>query len=289
TYTGSAVDRDHYRHSAAHNTITVDGESSSVPAGPFSWRVRSDARVEDWFTGRVVDFFAGSHHGFERLRDPVRHLRRVLFVHHGYWVIHDTLFAAQAHDIVAHFHVAQGGTVIPQTESSAILRVQRGGRRTSVLLTALGDVASVSWDEDWLSPMYGARSRARIARVHAMAGAGRRDLLTVLTPVADGVPVSVTGATCEGGLTISIDRADVRDLLVFRLDGQARAHGTTTSADMTFVRRSQPNGPPDTVALFGASGRLELDVGVFQAQRAAEFQRQGQAWSIAGAGQVDPR
>ncbi|HET9942345.1 MAG TPA: alginate lyase family protein, partial [Terriglobia bacterium] len=37
TYTGSREMRDWFRSSAAHNTLSVDGESSSVPAGPFSW------------------------------------------------------------------------------------------------------------------------------------------------------------------------------------------------------------------------------------------------------------
>ena len=46
TYTESASDRNHFRHSAAHNTVTVDGESASVPDGPFSWTSRADARAE---------------------------------------------------------------------------------------------------------------------------------------------------------------------------------------------------------------------------------------------------
>src|SRR4029434_470606 len=38
TYTGAQEMRDWFRGSTAHNTLTVDRQSSSIPAGPFSWK-----------------------------------------------------------------------------------------------------------------------------------------------------------------------------------------------------------------------------------------------------------
>jgi hypothetical protein len=48
TYTGSAEMRDLFRSSAAHNTLCVDNESSSVPAGPFHWKHVARTTLHAW-------------------------------------------------------------------------------------------------------------------------------------------------------------------------------------------------------------------------------------------------
>ena len=50
TYTGSKELRDWFRSSAAHNTLTVDGESSSVPNGPFSWKTTAQCSLQKWIS-----------------------------------------------------------------------------------------------------------------------------------------------------------------------------------------------------------------------------------------------
>ncbi len=67
-YVGDGKERDLFRSTAMHNTLRVDGESQSEPAGPFAWKQFSRAKTEQWITGENFDLFVGSHDGYGRLR-----------------------------------------------------------------------------------------------------------------------------------------------------------------------------------------------------------------------------
>ncbi|HLJ91999.1 MAG TPA: alginate lyase family protein, partial [Gemmataceae bacterium] len=58
TYTGSASARDWFRSSAAHNVLTIDGESSSAPGGTFSWKAVARAQAVSWRNHNRFDFFS---------------------------------------------------------------------------------------------------------------------------------------------------------------------------------------------------------------------------------------
>ena len=108
TYTGSVEARDYFRSSAAHNTLVIDGESSSVPAGPFSWSHVARAKTRRWTSGEQFDFFDGEHDGYARLRHPAVHARSVLFIKNHYWIVRDRLESAGEHECSLYFHLAPG-------------------------------------------------------------------------------------------------------------------------------------------------------------------------------------
>ena len=64
TYTGIKELRDWFRSSAAHNTITVEGRSSSVSAGPFSWKSIANSERLAWISRDRFDYVAGTHDGY---------------------------------------------------------------------------------------------------------------------------------------------------------------------------------------------------------------------------------
>jgi hypothetical protein len=97
--------RDHFRGTAAHSTVTVDGEGQAVPTGPFRWLRRPAARLRQWRSDENFDFADASHDGYARLKDPVTHRRRVLFVKPRYWVVVDDLLGAAEHTIAVGFQL----------------------------------------------------------------------------------------------------------------------------------------------------------------------------------------
>jgi hypothetical protein len=54
TYTKSPELRDQFRSTAAHNTLTIDGESSSVPATAFAWQHIANVSLEKWITRNAL-------------------------------------------------------------------------------------------------------------------------------------------------------------------------------------------------------------------------------------------
>jgi hypothetical protein len=104
TYTGVAALRDQFRATAAHNTLTVDGEPSSVPASAFRWQHMAQAACRTWLSRARFDLFEGEHDGYTRLDAPAKHLRGVLFIKGDYWIIRDRVETAAAHRYELNFH-----------------------------------------------------------------------------------------------------------------------------------------------------------------------------------------
>jgi hypothetical protein len=289
TYTSSADDRDRFRHSAAHNTVTVDGQSASVPSGPFSWAIRTDAKAERWWSGSRTDYFVGSHPGFERLPDPVLHRRTVLFVRGAYWLVVDTIVARGAHQSVARWHAAIGADVASLSPTSAVVSVPCAHGRTGLFLGVAGDAGPLEWGEDWVSPSYGDRTLAPCVRVVGR-GSGRKNLVTVLAPVRSGEAIDVGDVECDGererGRAVRVNRQDMRDLLILGGSGVTSAGGVAMVGEAALVRRSAVNGDIVSIALFGSAARLTADGLTMTAKGGAEAVRAGAGWTVEGEGAI---
>ena len=71
--------RDYFRGTSAHNTVRIDGRDQSVSGGRFIWLRKARASIERMPTSPHEFDFRGSHDGYARLSDPVRHVRSVRF------------------------------------------------------------------------------------------------------------------------------------------------------------------------------------------------------------------
>jgi hypothetical protein len=168
TYTMDPVIRDRLRSTAAHNTLTVDGRPSSVPAGPFHWRSRTDSHLEGWRRNPRLAVIDASHDGFA----PLRHRRTVVHSLEGGWLLVDELDGAGEHTAHAHWHFAPEWQVRCETNR---LRATDPVGRTAWVLHDAGSLWLVYGDAEsglgWCSPRYGGLVPTWTARVSRTAAA----------------------------------------------------------------------------------------------------------------------
>ncbi len=101
--------RDYFRGTSAHNTVRVDGVDQSVGGGRFMWTRHAAARIDTMPQSPGQFDFRGSHDGYLRLPDPVRHVRSVRFdAAAATLVVRDELAAAKAHKMEQFWHFAPG-------------------------------------------------------------------------------------------------------------------------------------------------------------------------------------
>ena len=106
-YTGDPADRrTHFRSSAAHSTVEVDGVGQAAPAGPFSWRRRPSARLVSWHHDAVLDVAQGEHRAYEELPGSVVHRRTIVLVKGGFCAVVDDLLGSGEHRLDVRFQFA---------------------------------------------------------------------------------------------------------------------------------------------------------------------------------------
>ncbi|MGI9260643.1 MAG: alginate lyase family protein, partial [Woeseiaceae bacterium] len=101
--------RDWARHTAAHNTLEIDGESQSEITGPFNWGRRAQGSLLDVEIGTAVQHCRASHDGYQDLLG-VTHERQVTLDQSGSITISDSLSGTGQHAVKSSFHVGPDAT-----------------------------------------------------------------------------------------------------------------------------------------------------------------------------------
>jgi len=98
-YSGKDPWRNGLAHTAAHNTVTVDGQDQMKMLTRFTWT--------NWSKGTVLQHDAntwrGEHDGYKRLADPVSHMRTVMSLEGDRWLVLDHLTGRQLHQYALHW------------------------------------------------------------------------------------------------------------------------------------------------------------------------------------------
>jgi hypothetical protein len=264
TYTGAAALRDQFRGTAAHNTLTVDGESSSVPASAFRWQQMAHAACRTWLSHARFDLFEGEHDGYMRLDAPARHVRSVLFIKGDYWIVRDRVETDAAHRYELNFHFDPRSQVSIETANDAaaaannaatatatVVRSRVDGARTEVASREGAGASSPGLDlyafarggawrehEELISPIYGAAVPAP-ACTFAFSADASAEAVTLLIPRAGSAKQYSTGAAQYGS---GAEKYSVREIeavggRAFELQGAGGAAGAATH-DFVLMRAS---------------------------------------------------
>ncbi len=296
SYTTSREERDAFRSTAAHNTVSIDGESSSAMDGPFHWASTATSEVLAWHSFQDVDWFEGRHDGYRRLAAPAVHRRAVLFVKGGYWIVRDIVESEGEHDIAATFQAAPDVSLVANglgfdatRDGHRVLRVCHSERSEESPARGAATAAAVSIDEGWVSRRYGSRVRAPRARV-ALRARGNTCITTALVPRTLHGEWRVEFIDAQ---RLEVRNDAVRDTIVLRQpSAPANVPRSTddldvvTDADVCWIRRRTSDGALTHAMLAGGSS-LEIRVAgadpvVLTARGAACARRVNGTWLVEG-------
>jgi hypothetical protein len=160
-----------FRGTAAHNTVTVDGQDqtpyarsrSSLPSATATFLGHADGVLE----GRVES----------PCYDAV-HRRRIVFVGERYWIVEDTLTGEASHRYDLYWHLSP--------EAQDLTHVHGGVVVAPDLTIAILGARSVALEPGWISPRYGVKHEAPVVRATAVGTAAR--FVTLLAPRDPGAP-----------------------------------------------------------------------------------------------------
>ena len=99
--------RDYFRGTSAHNTVRIDGQDQSSSGGRFMWLRKAQAHIDRMPSSPHEFDFRGSHDGYTRLADPVRHMRSVRFDGASNTLtVRDEVSARKQHKVEQFWHFA---------------------------------------------------------------------------------------------------------------------------------------------------------------------------------------
>jgi hypothetical protein len=104
TYTGDPQWRSYFRSTAAHNTVTVDGEDQAIQATAFMWSAPFRCEIlRSESAGGVVRVLA-RHDGYRRNGKNIQHIRGFAFRSEGRITVWDSVTGEGEHTVELAWH-----------------------------------------------------------------------------------------------------------------------------------------------------------------------------------------
>jgi hypothetical protein len=156
-YTSDGAARNQFRATAYHSTLSIDGVEQNDLRPDWLLRMIETSHAETMGFDDEAETvrYAGRHHGYERIADPVTHERTFeLSKSSGDLRIVDRLAGRGRHEVRWHFHFAPG--VATRLEPAGAVSIERGGSRWRLVVPAGLELVV---REEWYSPSYGVRQR----------------------------------------------------------------------------------------------------------------------------------
>ena len=248
-------ERDRFRGTAAHNTLSVDHLDQAVPDGPFAWRFLPNVEVERWETGSAFTLLEASHSGYQRLSDPVKHRRSIFHWHGDYWLVRDRAEGTSAHQLDLHWHFAPDLRVV--TKKNAIVAISPAGEQITLFSSSPGDW-DVKVEPGFVSPAYGEKQSAPIGRFSARLELPVEHATLIVAPgaAADTGRFGMAEESVPGATRYVYTNGGTSDSIVFGNGGEWRFGQVSSDAAFLFLRREH-----DEIESFAFSSAsfVELD------------------------------
>ena len=255
TYHDPVELRYHFRSTAAHNTLTIDDNSSSEQGEKFSWVTKAETKTESWISKDRFDFFSASHNGYERfIENPARHSREILFLKNDYWIMRDFVETKGEHDYSLNFHFKpETAPAIKKSENGNFCISEESTGQTGLRLFTFN---SGEWkiEESCVSNCYGERLKSPLSRF-VSHNKGKQELFTFLLPSeSDLEKPEVLETPVGGGRAFIIKFRDYFDLFVFA-DGDrtVRTEFFNTNFQFTWARMNAEETQPEEFVLINGS------------------------------------
>lgn len=252
TYHESKELRDYFRSTEAHNTLTIDGRSQSEPGHKFSWQTRAQAGLTSWVSEERFDFFEGTHDGYGRLAEPVRHDRSILFLKNEYWIMRDFAFAQGSHEYALNFHYNLGTRPVLNRLDQSWAVDEMPATGTGMRLITMGDNGGWQLKESWISRNHGERVNAPLMR-YASKGDGPQEFFTFILPIEEGFnPPEVSERLIVGGRAFTVQFRGYRDVVTFcDTDSGIESEHFKTDFKFGWTRLSYSGSPEEFVLIDG--------------------------------------
>ncbi|HMU33898.1 MAG TPA: alginate lyase family protein [Pyrinomonadaceae bacterium] len=240
SYWASPETRERFRGSSAHNTLTVDGRSTSTSSGPFGWKTRANAAAKEWITDPIFDYFEGQG----EIPGVGLHRRSVMYIRGDYFIIRDVVETPGEHLFELNFRYAPDIAAEKDLEGDF---VGDKGHRTFIFGSGAMTLSS-----DPVSPQYGRLVDAARVR-YAAKDTDRTEFVTFVLPT-DSAPPEVFEIPIDTGRMFLVQYGDYRDVLLLGAGGtRIRTESVSTDFALTWARtHSTADIPEQIVAVNGS-------------------------------------
>jgi hypothetical protein len=182
-YTPLPEQRNRFRSTSYHNTISVDGREQNdlLQENLFTLGDNSHAAVSSWKTSERYDFIEAHHHGYARMAEPVVHRRLIVFdKEESFWVIKDILTGKGRHrfNIYFHFNYSIGRC---ESDKNMVATINAGKKSRLKIIPLIKDGMKLEIKTGQQSIGYGIKVKNFVARYYK-EDAVPVEFLFVLTP-----------------------------------------------------------------------------------------------------------
>ena len=159
-YNGPSEWEVHFRKTAAHNTVTIDGRDQARHVSKMAWTHTYAAELEGFAADAAVGWARGSHDGFADAGHGVVHRRTVWLRPGGYLILYDEITGRAGHVARANYQFAPGGLELTASDSALFAnRFELSWACSAPARAAIVDDGERPAD-GWIAPSLGVRQRA---------------------------------------------------------------------------------------------------------------------------------